>query len=288
VVLIQNNSREEFNFPGILTNQDLFPQFANVIKAALTGKTANATVAIGSTGLTRSDNTPNRLLELLGGQVKRVFLAHDSVTGILGSIGIREGTMTAVGTGVVTLSVGPQLLARVDGWGNLIGDCGSAYWIGRAALERALKAYDGRLSETKLSEILWDNFSHPEDAYVDLQSSPDRVSRIASFARKVIELALEDAAAMEIVRAAASELALSAFTAAKRSQVLLSQEPVFSYVGNVMRAEVLRSEFERRLSELVPKAIIQPPKGEPIDGVILLPEVKPESPLSKEINLALA
>ena len=286
IVLSQNKFRKEFSFPGILTDQDLFPQFASVIEKALEGLNTPATVSIGSTGLTNKDNKPERLIQLLRGKVAKVFMAHDSVTGLLGSIGLSEGTMTAVGTGVVTLSVGPEMVARVDGWGNLIGDCGSAYWIGRAGLERGLMAYDGRLPETKLLEILWDNFSHPEDAYIDLQSSPNRVARIASFARKVLELASEDAAAMEIVTLAASELSLSAFTAARRSGALASGRPLFSFAGNVMKSEVLRGEVEIKLRGFAPEAVIEPPKGEPIDGVVLLPKVSPTSPLYKEIVVA--
>lgn len=33
---------------------------------------------------------------------------------------------------------------RADGWGHLLGDCGSGAWIGRAGLEAAMRAYDGR------------------------------------------------------------------------------------------------------------------------------------------------
>ena len=287
VVLIQSNQRKEFSFPGLLTNQEIFPQLAAVIRTALEGNSSKAAVAIGSTGLTKAQTRPELLLELVSTcGVEKIYLAHDSITGILGSIGLEEGSMTAVGTGVVTLSVGPKSIARVDGWGNLIGDCGSAYWIGRAGLERGMKGHDGRLAETKLTDILWENFSHPEEAYIVLQGSDDRVSRIASFARRVLELAPEDTAAMEIVTAAAYELALSAFTAARRAGLLESTQPLFSWAGNVMRAEVIRAEFERQLRLLVPNAVLMPPKGEPVDGVTLLPSVPTTSPLYGEIKVA--
>lgn len=287
VVLIQSNQRKEFSFSGLLTNQEIIPQLAAVIRTALEGNSSKAAVAIGSTGLTKAQTRPELLLELVSTcGVEKIYLAHDSITGILGSIGLEEGTMTAVGTGVVTLSVGSKSIARVDGWGNLIGDCGSAYWIGRAGLERGMKGHDGRLAETKLTDILWENFSHPEEAYIVLQGSDDRVSRIASFARRVIELAPEDTAAMEIVTAAAYELALSAFTAARRAGLLESTQPLFSWAGNVMRAEVIRSEFERQLRLLVPNAVLMPPKGEPVDGVTLLPSVPTTSPLYGEIKVA--
>lgn len=287
LALVQDNKlAKEVQFPGLLTNQDLFPQLATAINDALEGQHLEVTVAIGTTGLIRANANPEKLLALLRGNVRKVYLAHDSITGILGSIGLQSGTMTAVGTGVVTLSVGTNGIARVDGWGNLIGDCGSAYWIGRAGLERALKAYDGRLPETRLSELLKEGFSHPEEAYIELQGSPDRVSRIASFARHVIEVARFDTAAMEIVTEAASELALSAFTAARKTGNLESAEPLFSWVGNVMRADVMRSEFEFQLRSYVPAAKFVSPIGEPIDGVLLLPRVPASSLLYGEIHQA--
>jgi len=287
VALIQNNQRKELSFPGLLTNQEIFPQLATVIRTALEGNSVKVHVAIGSTGLTQAQTRPELLLELVSHfGVEKIYLAHDSITGILGSIGLEKGTMTAVGTGVVTLSVGSESIARVDGWGNLIGDCGSAYWIGRAGLERGMKGHDGRLAETKLTDILWENFDHPEEAYIVLQGSDDRVSRIASFARRVLELAPEDTAAMEIATAAAHELAVSAFTAARRTGLLESTQPLFSWAGNVMRAEVIREEFERELRLLVPNAVLMPPKGEPIDGVTLLPSVPTTSPLYGEIKVA--
>ncbi len=286
IAVIDENSREDFSFPGLLTNQDIFPQLQRVIAKTLETKTGTFEVAIGTTALTRAQTKPEVLLNGLGSKVKKVYLAHDSVTGVLGSIGLSAGTMTAVGTGVVTLSVGEKTIARVDGWGNLIGDCGSAYWIGRAGLELALKSYDGRIPETSLQKILWENFEHPEEAYVELQTNPDRVAKVASLARAVIEFADSDKAARQIVNAAAFELALSAATAARRSGVVNDAKPLFSWAGNVMKANLMRSEFEKQLLLQIPKAVLKPPIGEPIDGVILLPAVREQSPLFGEIKVA--
>src|SRR5581483_2138299 len=35
-------------------------------------------------------------------------------------------------------------VACVDGWGHLLGDAGSGFWIGRRGLDAALRAHDGR------------------------------------------------------------------------------------------------------------------------------------------------
>lgn len=273
----ESNAKREF--PGLRTDIELFPQLALVIHELLADEKEPVTLAIGMTGLTKSQSDPDALLELLEGKVNEIFLAHDSITGFLGSMGLSQGTVTAAGTGVVTLAVGPQRLARVDGWGNLIGDAGSAYWIGRAGLEAGMKSYDGRIGPTQLSEILLDNFSHPEEAYIELQTNHNRVATIASFARQVLELASSDLVAKEIVENAGRELALSAAAAARRSGLDGELSPKFSWAGNLMRADSLREAFIENLVSILPGALISAPIAEPIDGVALLPSIPAGSPL---------
>ena len=209
-ILINGDSRVEKHFDGLKTHIELFPQLTEVINVALAEAPDEVTVAIGMTGLTDSQSKPKELLDSLDSKARAMLLAHDSITGFLGSMGLNHGTVTAVGTGVVTLSVGENEMARVDGWGNLIGDAGSAYWIGRTALEAGMRSYDGRGEKTALLDLLTDNFSHPENAYIELQTHPDKVAYIASFAKQVIDLANTDATAKRVIENAGAELALSA------------------------------------------------------------------------------
>jgi glucosamine kinase len=269
----------EQSFAGLKTDRDLFPQLAAVIAESLQGETTEVVVSIGTTGLTADNNKPEKLLALLPTQVTQVNVAHDSITGFLGSLGLAQGTVIAVGTGVVTLAVGPTAMTRVDGWGNLIGDAGSAYWIGRAGLEAGMKAYDGRILQTSLIQLVEQNFSHPEEAYIDLQTDPNRVSRIASFAKLVTEHALSDDVARSIVVSAGEELALSAVTAARTVGLLETPSPRFSWTGNVMNSDLLRETFLAAITREVPHAVFTAPEGEPLDGVALIPSLGEDSPL---------
>jgi len=278
--------REENSFPGLRTDLELFPQLSNVISQLAPKLSGPVRLAVGMTGLTRSQSRPQQLLELIDPKITSVQLAHDSITGFLGSLGLNHGAVTAVGTGVVTLAVGANQLARVDGWGNLIGDAGSAYWIGRAGLEAGMKAYDGRIPPSKLTDLLVDNFADIEEAYIELQTNPDRVSVIASFARQVLELAHQDQAAREITMLAGEELALSALTAARRVGVLEQPEPRFSWTGNVIKADLLREAFIAAIIRAVPTAQVQEPIAEPIEGVALLPSLLEDSPIHKAIFAA--
>lgn len=285
-ILINGDSRVEKHFDGLKTHIELFPQLTAVINAALADAPEEVTVALGMTGLTDSQSKPQELLDSLDSNACALLLAHDSITGFLGSMGLNHGTVTAVGTGVVTLSVGENEMARVDGWGNLIGDAGSAYWIGRTALEEGMRAYDGRGEKTELLGLLTDNFSHPENAYIELQTHPDKVAYIASFAKQVIDLANTDATAKRVVENAGAELALSALAGARRTGNLDLSKPLFTWAGSVMKSELLRNAFGSAIKASAPNAILQQPIGEPIDGVALLPSVPNDSPLSAKIYSA--
>lgn len=285
-LLMHSDERHMQQFPGLKTDLELFPQLATIISSVLTGVTSPVSLSIGMTGLTASQSKPEELLGFLPSTVFRVSLAHDSITGFLGSMGVQNGTVTAVGTGVVTLAVGETKMARVDGWGNLIGDAGSAYWIGRAGLDAGMRVYDGRIEHSSLLSLVTENFSHPEEAYIDLQTSTDRVARIASFAQQVIAHAEEDATAREIVEQAGAELALSAVTGARRVGLLERTAPRFSWAGNMMKAQLLKDSFVAHIAHAVPHAVFAEPVAEPIDGVAVLDALPGNSPLRSVIHTA--
>lgn len=284
------------DFTGIHTDRDLLPQIIDVVEqfCAQTSLSAD-TVAAGVSGLTDGESRADTLLagvRHLG--VTAVYLAHDSITGFLGSLGHQAGAVVAAGTGVVTLGVGPAGIARVDGWGHIVGDAGSGYWIGRAALEACLRAHDGRGEATTLNALLRDNFSSPEAAYIELQTNPDRVRFIASFAEQVATHAESDAVAEEIIRRAGEELGLSVATALHRAGLPADfgkgpgagQSPHVSWAGALLSGARLHSEFESALRRLAPDVVITKPLGLPLDGVALLPSLTKENPLRSAIHVA--
>ena len=141
------------------------------------------------------------------------MLAHDSITSFLGALGDVSGAVVAAGTGVVALGVGRHSVARVDGWGNIMGDAGSGYWIGREALDAVMRAHDGRGGPTALTDVVRERWPDLESAYIELQAAADRVRLVASFAQPVAELAATDPIAADICRRAAGELATTATAA---------------------------------------------------------------------------
>jgi glucosamine kinase len=275
-VLITDGVRApESELPGILTSEPLIPQLARVIQDAGAGSVD--TVSVGSTGLTAEQTDPAGLRELVS--AREVLMAHDSVTSYLGALGDQRGAVIAVGTGVVALAVGQERVARVDGWGNLIGDAGSGYWIGRAALDAVMRAHDGRGPATALTAFAEQEFPDVEQAYIELQGDPGRVRRIATYARFVADLAPVDEVAADITRAAAYELAQSVRAGLRRVGEAENPSPVVCGVGGVLRGDMIAAAFTAELHELWDQVDIRSPLGDGLDGAALLPQVEATSAL---------
>lgn len=272
----------EVETPGVLTDRPVVPQLAAVVAAV--EPLAGTTLAVGSSGL-GSEITASELLDHVRDVgITRVLLAHDSITSYLGALGDEPGVVIASGTGVVTLAVGADSLARVDGWGHLIGDAGSGFWIGRAAFDAVLRAHDGRGPATALTDAIRADFPDLEDAYLVLQADTSRVSRIASWARTVAELASTDAVARRICEQAADELAASVIAGLTRVGQANRPDPLVSTLGKVFHGEVLADEFARVLRDRFPELRLVAPAGTGLDGAAAMASLSASSPFWQRIS----
>ncbi|WDV55216.1 BadF/BadG/BcrA/BcrD ATPase family protein [Streptomyces coeruleorubidus] len=76
-----------------------------------------------------------------------------------------DGLALVAGTGAVAMRItGRRGTATVDGDGWLLGDDGSGFWIGRAAVRAALRMADGRGAPTVLAEAVGRELRVPGDA----------------------------------------------------------------------------------------------------------------------------
>ncbi|GIH17167.1 BadF/BadG/BcrA/BcrD ATPase family protein [Rugosimonospora africana] len=241
-------------------------------------------VAVGLTGLHGAHGHPRDLLNQWSAFGPRhVVLADDSVTGYLAAVGLEPAVVVSVGTGVVALATsGRGGLARVDGWGHLLGDHGGGYWIGRAGLEYTLRTLDGRsTTPTALPDAVAEVFGDPSALPATLQRHPDRVRLIADFARQVLALTeRQDPVAERICLDAAQHLAVAAAAAASRADCD-SRRVTVSWSGSLLGASpVLADTFGRALRERDPRYVLRPPAGSSLDGVRQLIDLAPDHPLA--------
>ncbi len=276
------------SLPGLRTNVEIMPQLATVALGVLEERRPERWVlAVGSTGLTEAESDPAILAGLCGGIGRgKVILAHDSITCYLGARGTQHGVVVAAGTGSVILGVGPRGAARVDGWGNIIGDAGSGYWIGRAALDAAMRDFDGRGRATVLTDLARQVYPDLTQAYILIQTSPNRVAEIAALAEQVTVLASTDDVAADICRDAGRELATSAIAAATRVGLSDQPHPPICLTGGVLRAAPVAAACCAALDARWPGFEPTEALGDGLRGAVELAHIPEDHPMRSDVGIA--
>ncbi|MFD9823295.1 N-acetylglucosamine kinase [Streptomyces violascens] len=231
-----------------------------------------AAVAIGAAGMvTLGDELraelPGALARSLG--VRTLALAADAVTAYAGALGRRAGAVVAAGTGMIALGTDLAGWRRADGWGHLLGDCGSGAWIGRAGLEAGLRAHDGRRGgSAALLDRLTEVFGAPGELPGLLYPRSDRPAVLASFAPEVAGCADADPVAAGILREAARHIVEAAAAVCPADT---AEEPQVALTGGLFKLGEpllvpLGEEFRRQL----PYARRVEATGDPLDGSLLI------------------
>ncbi|RKS18000.1 N-acetylglucosamine kinase-like BadF-type ATPase [Arthrobacter sp. AG1021] len=283
--IIDKGNVAERRLPGVQTHLPVLPQLAAAIgHAASIRGTGFDVVSIGTTGLTNAEHDAGALRAMLQPGVAHLNLAHDSVSSYLGALGDRPGAVVVAGTGVVTLAVGTNNTARVDGWGNIMGDSGSAYWMGQQALSAVMRAHDGRGPQTALTGPVRERWPELEEAYIQLQAARDKISVVASFGKEVSRYAQTDPVAALICDLAGKELAHSAAAALRRTGQADASQASVACLGGVFAGARVRSAFTAELASLVPGAQLVEPAGNGLDGIRLMGGLTANHPLRSMIS----
>jgi N-acetylglucosamine kinase-like BadF-type ATPase len=167
----------------------------------------------------------------------RYLCGNDMICGWAGSLLCADGISIVAGTGSICYGERNGASARSGGWGELFSDEGSAYWIACRGLNLFSRMSDGRAARGPLYEIVRQSLGIAEDldvcAHIFTRLGGDR-ARIAQLCQWVTQAARAgDAAALDIVRQAAAELALMV-DATRRHLGFTDAEPVaVSYSGGV-------------------------------------------------------
>lgn len=288
----RSDGHDDHDAEPVYTDRPVVEQVAAIARTVLAPSSGPVSaLAAGVSGLTPDYARPDSLLAMVSDLgITAVVLAHDSVSAYLAANRFADGVTCAVGTGVVALGVGPAGTWRVDGWGHLVGDAGSAYWIGRAGIDAALRSFDGRTEPSPLEDSAVETFGPLPELYMSLQGAPDRVARIAGFATQVDDAARGgDATAIDICRRAAAELATSASAALHRSGWSPGRDARISWMGNVLsHNDLIRETFAAEMIRRAPGATVGAPLGTSLDGVDLLLALPPEHALTASVARAAA
>ncbi len=122
----------------------------------------------------------------------RYSCGNDMVCSWAGTLACADGISVIAGTGSMAYGEYAGRKARCGGWGELIGDEGSAYWIAREGMNLFSRMSDGRIARGPLHRLVRERIGLENDLYLCSHIYGARANRrdaFAQFARLVHEAA---------------------------------------------------------------------------------------------------
>ncbi len=232
-------------------------------------------ICLGIAGVDRADeaHTVRAIMRRIGYQ-SRVLVVNDALIGLVAGARDEPGIAINAGTGAIVYGRNAAFeAARAGGWGHMIGDEGSGYWIGRESLAAVMRAADGRGPETRLIAEILRHFQVDDESRLprivyDRELPRVSVAALGPIVQRVAEQG--DAVAVRILERAADELVLAARSVATRLE-MRGDAFTFYLAGGVFRVVPwLAAELPRRLVEVAPRAQARILLEEPAVGAVWL------------------
>jgi N-acetylglucosamine kinase-like BadF-type ATPase len=232
-------------------------------------------VCVGMAGMDRADDREmvDTILRRLGfrGQVLAV---NDALIALVAGADQSPGVVIIAGTGSIAYGVGPGgMAARAGGWGEVYGDEGSAFWVGKLALAAVVRAADGRGPHTALTArvLRHAGVDRVDGLVAQVYARPERRPAITAMAGLVARAASDgDKVATEILSDAAGELTLAARSVVEQLGMRGERFRVVLSGGLFKMAPVMASLVAARVAEVAPRAETGVLTDEPALGAVRL------------------
>lgn len=195
-----------------------------------------------------------------------VAVEDDTRVALRAAVPAGPGVVVIAGTGSVAYAEHGERRARVGGTGYLLGDEGSAFAIGMAAVRLLARRYDGRAREDETVALVARTLGSDDRASLlaAIYGAPLDVGRIAALAPAIIAFADKgNRASAKIVQAAALELGDLVRAAVIQSE-LGETSPAIVFAGGLLRENSLLSFLlETRVNNETPGAHVVRLRDEP-------------------------
>lgn len=164
-------------------------------------------IGIGVAGAGRDQEIKEIENALSRAGVKNFTLSNDAHIALLGAHNGGDGAFLISGTGSIGYLLNDGILARVGGFGHILGDEGSGYSIGLSLLKLLFKGSDnrGEFSENLMEKVLAKLSLKNRDELLKWVYSNTEKGNIAALARVVFENS-EEEICRKIIEEAAEEL----------------------------------------------------------------------------------
>jgi len=206
-----------------------------------------------------------------------VVVRNDAEVALVGAVAGVRGVAVCAGTGAIAVGMdGLDRVARADGWGYLLGDEGSGYWIGLEALRAVVRREDGRARRGRELERAVLGSLQVEDAPALLDwtyGRPASVNDIAALAPLVLAAAAQgDPEAARIVHRAGERLGRATCAVVRRLGFSGEAFPLVA-LGGLLQSSLaagLRRPVEAAVDKAAPGGAWQVPLLPAEFGAVLL------------------
>ena len=210
------------------------------------------------------------------GSKARTLVVNDALVALVAGTGAGDvpGVVIIAGTGSIAYgrNVGGRA-ARAGGWGYLLGDEGSGFWIGRRALSAIVRAADGRGPSTQLTDLVMNRLKlvRPSDLIRETYYRDLRRTAIAGLAPMVQQARdAGDAVAAEILNQAAIELTAAASSVVNKLGMRGEVFPTILAGGIFKAVPWLSGQVMVLMSEIAPRTDARVLDVEPAVGAVQL------------------
>ena len=162
--------------------------------------------------------------------------------------------------------------ARAGGWGSIISDEGSGYWIGRNAVAAVFRAFDNGRSTGLTRHIMdaWKTFTRDE---LIAKANTNPQPNFAELAPAVFQSALEgDPMSQELLSDAGGELAKLVKVVLRRLFPVGQAVQVAAIGGVFTNSIILYKAFENSLRAERQEAVVRVLTDDPVDGALFRAE----------------
>jgi glucosamine kinase len=207
------------------------------------------------------------------------IVVNDVVGAWATATGAGPGVAAISGTGSNVFGVGADARPwQAGGWGHLLGDEGSGYWLGIESIKAALRDRDASGPPTALSDAAPAFFKQPsvEALAAHVYSKPLTKGEVAAFATETGRLADGgDAVARELYERGATELGRQVAAVIRQTGLGMAANgpapfPV-GLIGSVFKVGAVFAEpLSRVIHESAPDALVSVVAMAPVGGSLLL------------------
>lgn len=241
------------------------------IEVLMGGLTHCSALCIGAAGISNSA-AANAMTEAVRktGYSGPLTVTGDHETALYGALGKPWGVILIAGTGSICYGKNASgETHRTGGFGYLIDDEGSGYAIGRDILAAVVRAHDGRLGGTVLTEMVFSalGFSSIQDIVSFVYGKDTNKRDIAALSPYLAPAcAQHDQAAMMIAEKCSMELTELVVPVVEKLSLGNGE---IALAGSILiKDEVIRSGFERKIKDVYPDMACILPKNSAAHGAV--------------------